>query len=601
MGKVGGGTNGSDVSGLPFALRRAFFAILVALTIGGLLWLAAIALSPRGMGVGPSLVLVALAVVLPWPVIGFWNAVIGFLVMCRTTDRAATVTPFVTAIGGDEAITARTAILACIRNEEPERVIRNLAPLLDGIVAAGEAEHFHLFVLSDSDEAHAATERSHFDAFATKLAGRLAFTYRRRRQNTGFKAGNIRDFCERHGDAFDFAIVLDADSVMGAGTVLQLVRIMQACPQIGILQSLVVGMPAASGFARLFQFGMRLGMRSYTLGSAWWQGDCGPYWGHNAVLRLAPFMAHCELPALPTGSRLGEQILSHDQVEAVLMRRAGYEVRVLVSEDDSFEANPPTLIEFLRRDLRWCQGNMQYWHLLGLPGLRPVSRYQLVFALLMFIGSPGWIALLILSTLIVVATPDVSTVLRAEAGTALFVILVIMWFAPKIATIIDVLLRPAELRRFGGLARFSASVVIETAFFILLSPIMWLDHTLFLVRLVAGRTIGWSGQARDDHSVPFADAARKFWPHTLLGVTVIITLALTHPAAIPYALFIAGGLALSIPFAILTARPGFGRLLVRLGIGRLPEETAPPQALAALALPVLAADRPRGTTEPSVA
>ena len=157
---------------------------------------------------------------------------------------------------------------------------------------------------------------------------------------------------------------------MPAAAILRLVRIMQAEPRLGILQGLVVGLPSTSAFARLFQFGMRLGMRSYTIGSAWWQGDCGPYWGHNAVVRLAPFIAHCQLPVLPEKGPLGGHVLSHDQIEAVLMRRAGYEVRVLPEEDLGWEENPPTLLEFIRRDLRWCQGNMQYWHFLTLPGLK---------------------------------------------------------------------------------------------------------------------------------------------------------------------------------------------------------------------------------------
>ena len=161
---------------------------------------------------------------------------------------------------------------------------------------------------------------------------------------------------------------LDADSLMAGEAVLRLVRIMQAHPRLGILQSLVVGAPAASAFARIFQFGMRHGMRAYTMGSAWWIGDCGPFWGHNAVVRIAPFREHCGLPILPGGPPLGGHVLSHDQVEAALMRRAGYEVRVLPEERGSWEENPPTIFEFSARDLRWCQGNMQYWRLLGTAG-----------------------------------------------------------------------------------------------------------------------------------------------------------------------------------------------------------------------------------------
>src|SRR5215831_10067393 len=197
---------------------------------------------------------------------------------------------------------------------------------------------------------------------------------------------------------------------------------------------------------------MRLAMRSYTIGSAWWQGDCGPYWGHNAIVRIAPFMAHCHLPLLPKGSLISGHVLSHDQIEAVLMRRAGYEVRVLAEEGDSFEQNPPTLIEFMRRDLRWCQGNMQYWHFLPMPGLKPVSRYQLLLAVLLFLGSPAWIALLIIGTAAAAWAGSSSSFIRPDAGLLLLATVLLTWFAPNIATMIDVL-ADAKLRySFGGTA-----------------------------------------------------------------------------------------------------------------------------------------------------
>ena len=243
---------------------------------------------------------------------------------------------------------------------------------------------------------------------------------------------------------------------MTAEAVLRLVRIMQSDDKLGIVQSLVVGLPSTSAFARLFQFGMRLGMRSYTIGSAWWQADCGPYWGHNALVRLAPFIAHCGLPELPADGVLGGQILSHDQIEAVLMRRAGYEVRVLPLEHQSWEENPATLLEFIRRDLRWCQGNMQYWHLLGLPGLKPVSRYQLAFAILMFVGSPAWIALLVLGTLAAAAAPTPADFIRADFGIAAFAATMVMWLSPKLATFIDVLTRAEGALRVRRHARASS-------------------------------------------------------------------------------------------------------------------------------------------------
>ncbi len=380
--------------------RRLLFAVLFVATMAGSLALAALALSPGGFGIIDLALLALFAVTLPWTVAGFWNAVIGFLIMRFSANPIAAVMPVTARIQGNEPVTASIAILLCIRNELPERVIRNLEPMLAGLDLSGYGERFGLYVLSDSSDASiASSEKACFAALSTRWGDRVSITYRRRDVNTAYKAGNIRDFCERWGSKHDFAVTLDADSFMTADAILRLVRIMQADPKLGILQGLIVGLPSTSAFARVFQFGMRLGMRSYTIGSAWWQGDCGPYWGHNAVLRLEPFIAHCGLPALSNEGTEDSHILSHDQIEAVLMRAAGFHVRVLPQEDLGWEENPPTLLEFIRRDLRWCQGNMQYWRFLSLPDLRAVSRYQLALAIFMFIGSPAWIGLLVLGTL----------------------------------------------------------------------------------------------------------------------------------------------------------------------------------------------------------
>src|SRR6201999_4087834 len=305
---------------------------------------------------------------------------------------------------------------------------------------AGAGRSFHLYVLSDTSLPDIATmEDAGFAVLAERWKHRIPVTYRRRDANTGFKAGNFWDFCERWGGKHEFAVTLDTDSFMTAAAILRLVRIIQADPKLGILQGLVVGLPSTSAFARLFQFGMRLGMRSWTIGAAWWQADCGPYWGHNAALRIAPFVTHCRIPVLPGDGVLDGHVLSHDQIEAAFMRRAGYDVRVLPEEDLGWEQNPPTLIEFIRRDQRWCQGTLQYGHFLFLPGLKLVSRFQLAFAMLMFLGSPAWIGLLIVGTVALAMAPSPAEFIRPSTGHALLASILIMWFAPKIATVLDVL------------------------------------------------------------------------------------------------------------------------------------------------------------------
>ena len=247
------------------ARRRALYAALTAATMVGLMSLAVVAVPPRG--VAAVLFLALFTLTLPWSVVGFWNATIGFLLLTCARDPVAAVNPMAARIRGDETITARTAILMCIRNEAPAQVTRNLRPLMDGLASGRVAHLFHVYLLSDSSDPEiVAAEEACFGAFAAECGGGVAITYRRRETNTGFKAGNIRDFCDRWGGGHEFAITLDADSFMPAEPVLRLVRIMQANPTLGILQTLVIGLPSPSAFARLFQFGMRLGMRSYTLG-----------------------------------------------------------------------------------------------------------------------------------------------------------------------------------------------------------------------------------------------------------------------------------------------------------------------------------------------
>jgi membrane glycosyltransferase len=568
--------------------RRATFAVLFLATMAGSLWLAALALAPGGFGILDLATLALFTVTLPWMVAGFWNAVIGFIIMRFSADPVVAVLPAAGLIRGDEPVTTSTAILLCVRNELPIRIIRNLEPLLEGINASGYGERFHLYLLSDTNDTDLAVrEEVLFSGLIANWRDRIVISYRRRTANTGFKAGNIREFCECWGSRHELAITLDADSFMPADAIIRLVRIMQVDPRLGILQGVIVGLPSTSLFARIFQFGMRLGMRSYTIGSAWWQSDCGPYWGHNAVVRLEPFIKHCRLPLLSEDGEDERHILSHDQIEAALMRAAGYHVRVVPREDLGWEENPPTLLEFMRRDLRWCQGNMQYWRFLSLPNLRPVSRYQLILAILMFIGSPAWIGLLALATAALVLCDDPATIMRSDVGSVLLAWVLLMWFSPKIAGALDVLLAPEERRAFGGAGRFIANFIIETVYSIILCPILWIGHTIFLFGLLFNREISWMGQVRDDHAVSLRLALHDLWPQTLVGCLVSGLVLASQPWALPYILLLAGGPALAVPFAMVTAWPAVGSLAARMGVGRLPEETVTPEDLLELALPAI--------------
>ena len=417
--------------------RRFVFGSLVGTTMIALLAIIAFTFSEQGYSVAEIIFIACFAITLPWTTIGFWNAVIGFVLMRVSKNPACHVYPDLCEVESTEDITSSTALAMCIRNEDAEQVNRNLNAMMARLVASGYADKFHVYILSDSSFDHVIKQEERlFAKLKQDWSGKLNVTYRRRTENTGFKAGNIREFCDRWGHKHDFMLTLDADSAMSASTILRLIRVMQKNEKLGILQSLVVGLPSDSAFARVFQFGMRMGMRSFTLGSAWWQADCGPYWGHNALIRLKPFIEDCHLPILPGKGPLSGWILSHDQVEAAFMRRAGYECRVLAEESGSFEENPPHILEFIRRDLRWCHGNMQYFKLLREPGLLMTSRIQLLLAILMFIGSPAWMLLVTVGTASFVFPEYVSFALK-PVGSAylLFGIVMTMVFAPKIASL----------------------------------------------------------------------------------------------------------------------------------------------------------------------
>jgi membrane glycosyltransferase len=437
--------------------------------------------------------------------------------------------------------------------------------LLDALAAAGHADRFTLWILSDTqDPEAAATEEAAIEALRATHPHPDRIRYRRRTANTGFKAGNVMDFLDHHAEGIDLVLMMDADSAMSAPATLRLVRIMQADPRMGLVQHLTVGRPAAAAFPRLFQFGMRAGMRVWATGQAVWQGDEGPYWGHNAIFRAAAFRDHCRLEPLPDGST----ILSHDQVEAARLRAAGWRVCVWAGEDGSQEANPPALPEFLHRDARWLAGNLQYVHLLRLPGLRPMGRWQLVQAIALFLGAPLAVAILALAALLAATgadTPRGPLLALAAAWT-------LTLYSPKLLAYLEILLVPASRARYGGAARFALGAALEFAFMLLLDAIAQVHKTLAMARLALGRKAGWLPQNRSDRGVAWSEAVRMFWPHTLFGVACFTGFALSGPFAVALALPFAGGLLLAIPFCVLTASPTASAWLRRHRLAAIPEE-----------------------------
>ncbi|HEY0419010.1 MAG TPA: glycosyltransferase family 2 protein, partial [Acetobacteraceae bacterium] len=413
-------------------LRRVAFATITLLSTAGLLALMARVLAPGGWTPVEMLIMACFAGIAPWLGICLGNALPGFALLVLAADASRAVLPAQGEIETGPA-TLPTAIAVTIRNEAMASVLPPLRRLLFGLDAAGAGECFTLWVLSDTqDPALAAAEERAMEAFREADPHPVRVRYRRRTENTGFKAGNLMDFLDHHAEGIELIVMLDADSAMSAPAVLRLVRMMHNNPGLGIVQHLTVGRPAAAAFPRLFQFGMRAGMRVWATGQAWWQGDSGPYWGHNAILRAAPFRAHCRLEPLPDGS----PILSHDQIEAARMRAAGWGVCLWAGEEGSMEANPPALPEFLHRDTRWLAGNLQYWHLLRLPGLRAMGRWQLIQAIMMFAAAPLYTAILVLAAI----SAATSQTAPGRALLALAAAWCFALYAPKLLGYLEILL-----------------------------------------------------------------------------------------------------------------------------------------------------------------
>jgi len=558
--------------------RRRLFALgLCALTLALVLFGVARVFGEDGLGMLEWGILGCVALSAPWTILGFWNSLLG-LVLTRRGQQAL---PFVSVEDSDAPIRGRVALAMAIRNEEPERAFERLLAMRRSLDRTLWGHRFDLHILSDTNvEGIARQEEDLFALRRDALDGAGHAQYRRRTSNEGYKAGNIWQFLQDSGEGYDLFLPLDADSLMSADAMLRLVRIAEANPRIGIVQSLAVGAPAQSPFGRIFQFGMRHGMRAFTLGSAWWQGDCGPFWGHNAVIRTAAFKAHCALPKLEGRPPLGGDILSHDQVEAVSMRRAGYEVRVVPIASESYEENPVTLLDFMTREQRWCNGNMQYWRLLGMPGLRPTSRFQLLQAIMMYLSAPAWMLLTALGAAKAVVDPMMT--FDGTLAIGLFVLMVGMSLTPKIVGAIHVMLETDGVARYGGAGRFFAGLAIETVFSVLMAPVIAVHLTVFLIGLVFGRKAGWSGQIRDAYGLEWRTALRALWPQIVFGTVILATLALFTPSAVVWVLPIVTGLLLAVPFAVLTASPVLGEWLARNGLCAIPEELDVPRILADL-------------------
>jgi membrane glycosyltransferase len=553
-------------------LRRAVVIALNLASMAALAWAMGRVLGTGGWQPAEILFMAIYLIGLPWTLLGFWNSVIGFVILRLHKDPVGYTNPAMRRTPAFGPITTKTAVCLCVRNEDVAAAFARLRIMIESVNATGEGKHFDFHILSDtSREEVAEAEEVMFLALQT----RFPFTglhYRRRTLNTGYKAGNLEEFARRCRGQYQHMIVLDADSVMSGQAMLRLVRAMQANPELGILQTLVVGRPSESAFTRIFQFGMRHGMRAQTTGSAWWQGSSGPYWGHNAIIRIAPFVDHCALPPIPGKGPLRGPVLSHDQVEAALMRGAGWHVRVIPDEYESWEENPTNLPDFIKRDLRWCNGNLQYIHLMGRPGLIGMGRFQLINAIAMYVGAPMNFVMLLagLSIALLPHPPNLAT----SMAFGLYAIALTLGFAPRLLGVLDIVFS-GRARLYGGAGRIIVGCALDWSFSMIIGPIMMLAQTVFIGGLVFGRRVIWDAQNRDDRSITVREALHGLWPQLTFGLIAITILALFMPVAILWAGLTVIPCVAAVPFACLTSQRWLGRAMTKARLCAIPDEFEP--------------------------
>jgi membrane glycosyltransferase len=574
-------------------LRRTLFFGLTLLTAVAASALLLDVLKANDLSAIEVVGLVLFFALFTWIAGALWTAIAGFAVQLAGRDPAG-IDSHVLA---GRPLGSRTAIVMPIYNEDPVRVGAGLTAIWSSLARESEQHAFDLFILSDTTDGRIAADEEALWQGLVALIGPGRVFYRRRRERSERKAGNILDFVRRWGANYECMIVLDADSVMSGHALVTLARVMEAHPQIGILQSLPLPAARETLFGRLIQFGARLQSPMLSAGLAFWQVGESNYWGHNAIVRLRPFAEHCILPRLSGRPPLGGEILSHDFVEAAFMRRAGYEVRQLPELSGSWEEVPANVIDYAARDRRWTQGNLQHSRVMIFPGLHPLSRVHMLTGIVAYASSPMWLALLLLSSLLSAIEaakrveyffPGLQSLfphwpeIRTREIALLFLLTLAVLLLPKVLGAILAMRDRVLRRQFGGRARLCVGLLIEQLFSVLLAPTMMLFHSTFVAQTLLGRSVSWNAQERTERGVTFAEAFRRQKWHLALGVVWGGAMLWLAPQFFWWLTPVLAGLLLCIPLTVWTSRVNAGRLLRRMGLLLTPEETTPPPELVVL-------------------
>jgi len=472
----------------------------------------------------------------------------------------------------------RTALLMPVYNEDPQASMARLAQIDASIERLGAGRWFDIFVLSDTtSEAVATAEWTEFNQLRSRA--RCRTYYRRRSQNTERKSGNIADWVRRFGGAYENMLILDADSTMAGETILHLVDAMERHPDIGLIQTTPTIVNATTLFARASQFGVRMYGRVASAGLAWWSGSEASYWGHNAIVRVRAFAQCAGLPHLPGRKPFGGHVMSHDVVEAGLLRRGGWGVHVTAALGGSHEETPPSLIEFMKRERRWCQGNMQHLGIIGAKGLHPMSRFQMAVGLMGYLASPLWLASLIAGLVIQLQNradwsnfwdflqPQLTPMALVTALTTGLLL------GPKLMGFGLTFFRKHERRAFGGGKIMLKGLFAEMALSALTAPIYMIGNTRAVFEIVTGKDAGWATQNRDGDGMSRSDARIHYRNETFAGLFFLAAL-FGRPDLLMWVWPIVLPLLFAAPIAAWTSRRDVGLKARANGFMVTPEELA---------------------------
>lgn len=490
----------------------------------------------------------------------------------------------------------KTAVLMPTYNEDPHRVLAGLKAIYDSIAETGQGDFFDFFILSDTTDPDVwVEEEKMFLCLRATIKGRHNLFYRRRFKNTDRKAGNLGEWVRRFGGGYDHMLTLDADSLMEGDTIVRICAAMEANPGVGLIQTLPVIVNGTTLFARLQQFAGRVYGPTIAYGLAWWHGSESNYWGHNAVIRIKAFAEQAGLPHLPAIRKpFGGLIMSHDFVEAALMRRGKWAIHMVPALQGSYEESPPSLTDIAIRDRRWCQGNLQHAMIIPTKKLSWISRIHMLTGIGAYVMSPLWLLFLLAGILVSVQALFMKPEYFSSTDRVLFphwpqvdpvqakyvfILTMLVLLAPKLLAWIALLANPFLRKGCGGEIKALCSILIETLIGGLIAPIAMLIQTAAVASILLGYDSGWNAQRRDVGYIPFRDVVRDYWPHTMIGILMGVA-----AWAVSFSLFlwmtpVLLGLLLAIPLVWMTSSQKFGIFCRKMGLLVIPEEVDQPDIL----------------------